>query len=112
MNHLIVWCNLKDSSKDLEFSKAIDGYLGYLKEQGKIESYRLMRRKFGFGPEELGEFQVIISARDLAQLDGAFKLVASRTGEIERRHAAVYSAVKDLRSGLYRDFPDPERGPS
>jgi hypothetical protein len=109
---LLVWCNLKDSSKDLQFSTAIDGYLGYLREQGKIETYQVMRRKFGFGPEELGEFQIIISARDLAQLDGAFRLVATRTGEIERRHAAVYSAVKDVRSALCRDFPDPERGRS
>lgn len=109
MNHLLVWCNLKDSHKDMEFSEAIDGYLGYLKEHGKIASYQMMRRKFGFGPEELGEFQIIISATDLAQLDSAFAMVATRNGEIEARHAKVYSIVKDVRSGLFRDFPDPER---
>jgi hypothetical protein len=109
MDHLLVWCNLKDSHKDLEFCQAIDGYLGYLKQQGKIASYQVMRRKFGFGPEELGEFQIIISASDLAQLDSAFKLVATRAGEVEQLHAKVYSAVKDLRQGLFRDFPDPER---
>ncbi len=109
MDHLIIWCDLKESSKDLEFSQAIDNYLGYLKEQGKIASYTLLRRKFGFGPEELGEFQITVTAENLAQLDDAFRLVATRTGEIERRHFPVYSAAKNVRSALYRDFPDPER---
>lgn len=109
MDYLLVWCNLIDSHKDLELCDALDGYLGYLKEHGKISSYQIMRRKFGFGPEELGEFQIIIAATDMAQLDSAFKLVATRSGEIESRHAKVYSIVKDVRAGFFRDFPDPER---
>lgn len=109
MDHLMVWCNLTDSHKDMEFIEAVDGYLGYLRQEGKIASYQVMRRKFGFGPEELGEFQIIISATDLAQLDSAFKLAATRSGDIEARHARMYRLVKNTRSGLFRDFPDPER---
>ncbi len=109
MDHLFVWCNLKDGHKDLELCDALEGYLGYLRDNGKIVSYQVMRRKFGFGPEELGEFQIIISTKDMAQLDSAFKIVATRSGEIETRHARVYSIVKDVRSGFFRDFPDPER---
>lgn len=110
MNDYHMWFNLKDSHKDLEFCRSVHAYLGHLKQQGRIETYRITRRKFGFGPPELGEFHVVVQTRDLAQFDSAFSLVATRTGEIERLHAPVYSAVTDFKSALYRDFPDPERG--
>lgn len=110
MNDYHMWFNLKDSRKDLEFCEAVHAYLGHLKRRGLIESYRITRRKFGFGPPELGEFHVVVQTRDLAQFDSAFSLVATRTGEVERLHAPVYSAVTDFKSALYRDFPDPERG--
>jgi hypothetical protein len=47
--------------------------------------------------------------QNLAQLDDAFRLVATRSGEIERLHSAVFTAVTDLKTALYRDFPDEER---
>ena len=111
MNYYNMWFNLKDSRKDLEFCRAVDAYLGYLKREGKIEGWRLCRRKFGFGPAELGEFHISVWTNDLAQLDAAFSTVATRSGEVERLHAPVYSAVTDFKSGLERDFPDPERTP-
>ena len=52
------------------------------------------------------EFHIMIGTRDMAQLDAAFSLVSTRTGEIETLHKAVYSAVTNLKLGLYRDFPD------
>jgi len=109
MNHYVIWCNLRNSHKDLEFAEALRAYLEPLREAGRIECYSLTRRKLGFGPAELGEFCITISTRDLAQLDGAFDVVAARSGETERLHAAVYSQVTDFRSALYRDFPDPQR---
>ena len=48
----------------------------------------------------------MIGTCDMAQLDAAFNLVSTRTGEIETLHKAVYSAVTNLKFGLYRDFPD------
>ena len=111
MNHYEIWCNLKDSHKDLEFARAIDGYLGHLQKEGRIAAYRLARRKLGFGPPELGEFHVSIAVESLAQLDQAFDVVAPRSGEVEQLHARVYSMVTDFRSALYRDFPDPQRTP-
>ena len=45
----------------------------------------------------------------LGQLERAFQRVARRDPEIEKLHAAVFSAVKDVRFALYRDFPDPVR---
>ena len=115
MNYYEIWFNLRDTHKDLEFARAVDAYLGLLKREGRIADFRLARRKLGFGPPELGEFQITICAENLAQLDSAFDAVARRSGELEKLHAAVYSMVTDFRAGLYRDFPDRQRmdgGPS
>lgn len=109
MNYYEIWFNLRDSHRDLEFADHLDAYLGYLQEQKKIAGWRLTRRKFGFGPPELGEFHVTITAETLAQLDEAFMSVAPRSGKVQDLHAAVYDRVSDFRSALYRDFPDPQR---
>lgn len=109
MNYYNMWVNLKDSRRDVEWAGHVKAYLDHLKGEGKIEGWSLTRRKFGFGPAGLGEFNVCVWCKDLAQLDSAFSLVATRTGEVERLHAPVYSMVTDFVSGLTRDFPDPER---
>jgi hypothetical protein len=105
-----MWFNLKDSRQDVAFAKSVDAYLGHLKAQGLIEGWSLSRRKFGFGPDGMGEFHCAVFVTDLVQLERAFGLVATRAGEVERLHHPVYSAVTDFRSALYRDFPDPQRG--
>lgn len=104
-----IWCNLKNSHKDLEFSRSLQGFLGQLKSDGKITDFRLARRMLGFGPPELGEFHVTIMTESLAQLESAQLAIVPRSGEIEKLHAAVYGAVVNFRSALYRDFPDPQR---
>lgn len=109
MDYYEIWCNLRDSSRDLEFCANVERYLGHLREQGLIAGFRLARRKLGFGPPGLGEFNVTIETRDLAQLELAFQQVAARAGETEALHRAVFSAVTDLTFALYRDFPDPGR---
>jgi hypothetical protein len=109
MYYYQIWCNLKDGSKDLEFCRSLDAYLGYLQRRGLIEGFKLTRRTFGFGPPELGEFCVTISIRDLAQLEQAQLRAASRDNEVEPLHRAVFSSVTGFRSGLFRDFPDEVR---
>lgn len=109
MDYLDIWCNLRDSGKDLEFCDNVSKYLGHLKSEGLIADFHIARRKFGFGPSELGEFHIRIEAQDLAQVDKAFNQVATRSGKIEDLHRPVFSMVKDLKSALYRDFPDPVR---
>ncbi|MCC7292743.1 MAG: hypothetical protein IT449_11850 [Phycisphaerales bacterium] len=109
MNYYEIWCNLKDSHKDLEFAEAVQAYLGELKKRGLIEDYSLTRRKLGFGPPELGEFNISIACKDLVQLEHAFEVIARRGGDIEGLHANVYARVTDFRSALYRSFPDPQR---
>lgn len=103
-----IWANLKDTTKDLEFAQNLQQYLGGLQQQQLIAGYRLTRKKLGFGPQELGEFHIVIETENLAQLEQAFQLVKTRSGPTEEAHHAVYSAVKDVRFALYRDFPDRE----
>jgi len=109
MNHYHIWFDLKDTRQDLQFCQNLTAFLGHLKSEQRIASYRLTRRKFGFGLPELGEFHCDIETESLAQLDSAFDVMARRSGELEVLHAKVFSMVTNFRSALYRDFPDPQR---
>jgi hypothetical protein len=102
-----IWCDLKDGREDTAFAAAVAAYLDHHKAGGRIESWRLLRRKLGLGPDGQGEFHIMIETKDLAQLDHAFRAAAARSGEVEKLHAAVYSRVTNARFGLARDFPDP-----
>lgn len=104
-----VWCDLKQGVADLEFSARLEAFLGRLRERELIAGWRLTRRKLGLGPPGLGEFHLMIEVRDLAQLDAAFREVASRTEPVEGVHFGVNSLVRNVVFGLTRDFPDPER---
>lgn len=109
MDYYQIWCNLKESHKDLEFCEHVSSYLGYLQKQGKLKGFTIARRKLGWGPAELGEFNITIMTDNMAQLDEAFQHVATREGEVERLHRNVFAEVTDFRSALYRDFPDSVR---
>ena len=104
-----IWADLAPGMSDLEFARAIEAYLGRLRQDGAIRSHRLTRRKLGLGPKDLGEFHVIVEVDDLAQLDRAFQAAASRAEPIEGAHHAVNHMVRNARFALYRDFPDPVR---
>ena len=99
--------DLRDGVRDVELADALDAYLGLLQRQGHIESWRLLRRKLGFGTG--GEFKVLIETRDLAQLDAAFQVVSTRQDPVEEVHFGVNSLVTNFRASLFRDFPDPQR---
>lgn len=79
-----VWCDLEDGVGDLDFA----------------------RRKLGLAFPGLGEFHIMIETRDLAQLEVAFKAVATRSGAVEEAHFGANSLVRNARFALYRDFPD------
>jgi hypothetical protein len=104
-----IWCDLKPGVRDTAFSEALSRYLDHLKSEKKVESWRLTRRKLGLGPSGIGEFHVIIETRNLAQLDAAFHVVASRREPVEGVHVGVNSLVQNPTFALYRDFPDPVR---
>ena len=99
--------DLRPGVRDLDFATAVRNYLDTLVEQGRIESWRLLRRKLGLG--QGAEFKLLLETRDLAQLDTAFELVSGRGAEIEGAHHGVNSLVTDFQASLYRDFPDPHR---
>lgn len=104
-----IWCDLAPGVKDLEFVESVQAYLDCFVRNGDLHSYRIRRRKFGFGPSELGEFCMTLEFESLAKLDQAFSVAATRDGVIEELHSAVYSRVRNFRSALYRDFPDSVR---
>jgi len=103
------WCNLKPGVSDLDFADKVAAYLGHLKAQGLIESWRLTRRKLGLGPAGLGDFHLMIETKDMAQLDAAFSHVASRRAPVEDLHVHLNSLVTNAQFALYRDFPDAVR---
>jgi hypothetical protein len=103
------WFDLKPGVKDADFARAMARYMGHLKDKQLIEGWRLTRRKLGFGPRDLGEFHIVIETRDMAQLEQAFQLVASRREPTESVHFGVNSQVCNLSIALYRDFPDGNR---
>jgi hypothetical protein len=109
MNSYHMWFDLRDSRKDVEFADAVKAYLDHLAARGLVERWTLQRRKFGFGPDGLGEFHCVVHVKDLTQFDAAFGHVATRSGEVERLHMPVYSSVVNFKSALYRDLPDAER---
>lgn len=109
MDIYAIWVDLAPGAGDLEFVAALEKYLGCLRDDGRLDRWRVRRRKLGFGPHELGEFFIEIEFTDLQQLDRAFARVAVRDREIEALHEAVFSRVTNFRSALYRDFPDAVR---
>lgn len=106
MDYYHIWADLKDLTKDLEFAENLTHYLNHLQSKNMIVGHHLARRKLGLGLESLGEFHIVIETENLAQLERAFDAAKTRTGEVQRLHAAVYSAVTNVKTALYRDFPD------
>jgi Family of unknown function (DUF6614) len=99
--------DLKPGVRDLQFASATEAYLELLRRDGRIESWRLLRRKLGLGAGT--EFKVLIETRDLAQLDAAFQVVSTRADPVETAHHGLNSLVTNFQAALYRDFPDPQR---
>ncbi len=56
MQHYHMWFNLIESHRDLEFAANVRAYLDFLQDRHLIRGWTLTRRKFGFGPAELGEW--------------------------------------------------------
>lgn len=109
MDTYAIWVDLKPGQDDLEFARNVRAYLDWYVQKDMAEGWRLKRRKFGFGPDGLGEWSIEIDFASLAQMDLAFAQAARRSGELEGLHAEVYSRVVNFRSALMRDFPDPMR---
>ncbi len=73
-----IWCNLRPGVSDVDFADSVAGYLGHLRQERRLEGYRLSRRKLGLVQPTLGEFHTVIETQDLAQPDDAFRNVSKR----------------------------------
>ena len=102
-------CNLKPGVRDTEFVEDLTRYLSKLRDDGRLEGFRVLRAKLGLRPTDYREFLIQLEFRDLAQLDNAFAVVSTRAEPVESLHHAVNSKVQDAQFALYRDFPDPQR---
>ena len=101
--------DLKDTAKAMGFAVAVEAWMDHLKSGGVIESWRLCRRKLGFGAPRARDFLLEIEVRDLAQLDQAFRFTGSSAEGVERLYTTVHQMVGEVDVALYRPFPDPER---
>src|SRR3954469_24684742 len=93
--------DLRPGVRDTELVEALRAYLGMLQDDGRIESWRLLRRKLRLGGG--GGFKVLMEMPAPAQLAAAFTSVAARDEPIERVHHGVNSLVTNFRAALYRD---------
>lgn len=101
--------DLKDEAKAVAFATALGVWMSHLQESGVIESWRLCRRKLGFGAPHARDFFLEIEVQDLNQLDRAFRLTGSGDETVERLYTTVHQMIGQMETSLYRPFPDPER---
>lgn len=109
MNLYHCMIDLKQDAKALGFSMALNAWMTRLKDQGTIQSWRLLRRKLNLASDQHTDFLLEIEVADMAQLDQAFRLSGSHDEDVERLHRAVHDLIAQSHIGLYRPFPDPER---
>ncbi|MDG1067538.1 MAG: hypothetical protein P8P40_04040 [Sulfitobacter sp.] len=101
--------DLRDTSKALSFAAAVEAWMGHLQSNGVIQSWRLCRRKLGFGAPQSRDFLLEIEVENMTQLDEAFRFTASSEAGVERLYTTVHQMVGVADVALYRPFPDPER---
>jgi hypothetical protein len=100
--------DLKNDAKAVAFALAVESWMEYLKSNGVILSWRLCRRKLGFGAPRARDFLLEVEVRDLSQLDEAFLFSGSNNEDGERLYTSVHQMVGEVDVALYRPFPDPE----
>jgi len=101
--------DLRDTSKALGFAAALEIWMTHLQTAGVIASWRLCRRKLGFGAPRARDFLLEIEVEDMTQLDQAFRFTATSDETTYRLYTAVHQMVGEVDIALYRPFPDPER---
>ena len=82
------FCDLKPGVSDIAFAENVASYMGHLKQQGLIESWRLTRRKLGLAPPNLGEFHLMIEAQNPDALCAITADIA-RHAECYREHGRL-----------------------
>lgn len=109
MNLYHCMIELKSDAKALVFAMALDTWLTLLQSEGRIGSWRLLRRKLNLAGPGCADFLLEIEVNDLAQLDAAFRFLGRADDETTRRYDQMRQHIAHVEYGLYRPFPDPER---
>ena len=72
-----------------------------------LQTYRITRCKLGFRSMDLPEFRIDMEFCTMQDLDDAMTHVVQNVDDIESKHVAFNSMVKDnIQHFLYRDWPD------
>ncbi len=109
MNLYHVMIDLKDDAKALSFAHALDRWLSYLQQAGKIGPWRLMRRKLNLAADTSRDFLLEIEVDRLNQLDEAFQHVSRHSDDVEALYYPVHQMIHEASYSLYRLFPDDDR---
>ncbi|MFN4101161.1 MAG: DUF6614 family protein [Pararhodobacter sp.] len=109
MNLYHCMIDLKSDARALAFAHALDNWLTLLRDAGRIQNWRLLRRKLNLAGEECADFLLEIEVEDLAQLDSAFRFLGRGDEDAVRLHELMRQHIARADFGLYRPFPDPER---
>jgi enoyl-[acyl-carrier-protein] reductase (NADH) len=109
MNLYHVMIDLKDDAKALSFAHALERWLSYLQQAGKIGPWRLMRRKLNLAADSSRDFLLEIEVDRLSQLDEAFQHVSQHSDEVEQLYYPVHQMIQNADYALFRPFPDENR---
>lgn len=109
MTQYLCLIDLKSDARALAFAAALEAWLDLLRREGRIEGWRLMRRKLNLAGDDFGDFLLEITLADMAQLDAAFRFLGRGGDEAVQRYDQMNQHVARVRYALYRPFPDPER---
>jgi len=109
MTSYLCMIDLKSDARALAFAQALDTWLALLRDAGRIQDWRLMRRKLNLAGDDFADFLLEITVQDLAQLDAAFRFLGSADAETRQRYDRMNQHIARVRYALFRPFPDPER---
>ncbi len=98
-----IWFNSRDSKRNGELVQELRNFLKELKAKGFISEFRIMRRSLGFGPEGLGEFNVMVFTESLGNLQKIMEEIEK--GEVGG-HDNFTPLVRDFKSALYREVEE------
>ncbi|OCX67062.1 hypothetical protein BFP70_02525 [Thioclava sp. SK-1] len=109
MNLYHCMIELKSDAKALAFAAAVEQWIAPFQAAGHIMSWRLMRRKLRLGSQGHADFLLEIEVQDMAMLEAAFHAAGQADDAHARQYQIMHGMIATIETGLYRDFPDPER---
>jgi hypothetical protein len=109
MTTYLCMIDLKSDARALAFAAALEAWMTLLRSEGRIDAWRLSRRKLNLAGDDFGDFWLEITLTDMAQLDAAFRFLGRGGDEAVQLYDRMNQHISRVRYALYRPFPDPER---